>query len=154
MANNLDDINIIKLKSVSKITNLYMMGETNVGFWIFMLLMNLLIPLSMIGFGSYFTRNPPKNINKLFGYRTPMSMKNKDTWEYAHRYFGRLWFVTGWITLLFSVVAMLLLLGQNRETIGWLGGIICLLQCIPLAAVIYPTEKALKKKFDKYGNRK
>ena len=124
------------------------------GFWIFMLLMNLLIPLAMIGFGSYFTKNPPKNINRLFGYRTPMSMKNKDTWEYAHRYFSRIWFVTGWITLLITVVAMLLLLGQSIERISSLGGIVCLLQCIPLVAVIYPTEKALKKKFDKDGNPK
>ena len=49
------------------------------GFWIFMLIMDLLIPVTMIGFGSYFMKNAPKEINAVFGYRTSMSMKNKDT---------------------------------------------------------------------------
>lgn len=48
-------------------------------FWLFMLIMNLLIPFSMIGFGFYFQKHPPKEINELFGYRTPLSMKNEDT---------------------------------------------------------------------------
>ncbi|HHT66365.1 MAG TPA: SdpI family protein [Clostridiales bacterium] len=124
------------------------------GFWIFMTIMNLLIPSTMIGFGSYFMKKPPKRINDLFGYRTTMSMKNRDTWEFAHHYAGKIWLITGWAALLISIIAMLLLLGQNTETIGRLGGIICLLQCIPLVAVIPPTEIALKKKFDKHGNRK
>ena len=33
------------------------------GFWIFMLLMDLLIPLTMIGFGRYFMKNTPKELN-------------------------------------------------------------------------------------------
>ena len=55
------------------------------GFWIFMLLMNLMIPLTMIGFGRSFMKNTPKEINAVFGYRTSISMKNKDTWENPHR---------------------------------------------------------------------
>lgn len=43
-------------------------------FWLFMLIMNLLIPFSMIGFGFYFQKHPPKEINELFGYRTPLSL--------------------------------------------------------------------------------
>lgn len=50
------------------------------GFWIFMLMMNLLIPLSMIGFGWMFLKSPPKEINAVFGYRTRRSMLNPDTW--------------------------------------------------------------------------
>ena len=51
------------------------------GFWIFMLIMDLLLPFTMIGFGRYFMKKAPKEINSVFGYRTSMSMKNKDTWE-------------------------------------------------------------------------
>ena len=51
------------------------------GFWIFMLIMDLLIPLTMIGFGRYFIKKAPKEINGVFGYRTSMSMKNKDAVE-------------------------------------------------------------------------
>lgn len=121
------------------------------GFWIFMMSMNLLIPLTMIGLGRYFMKKPPKKINHFFGYRTTMSMKNKDTWEFAHKYFGKLCYKTGLVVLLVSVVAMLFLLGKDTETIGRLGAIICLFQCIPLIAIIFPTEKALKDKFGEDG---
>ena len=69
------------------------------GFWIFMLIMDLLIPFTMIGFGYLFLKRTPKNINVLFGYRTTMSMKNRDTWEFAHRYCGKLWYMWGGILL-------------------------------------------------------
>ena len=124
------------------------------GFWIFMMVMSLLIPLSMIGFGTYFRKKVPKKINYLYGYRTPMSMKNKDTWDFAHRYFGRLWFIMGWIVLFITILAMIALLGKDTDTIGNLGAIITLLQCIPMLGVIIPTEKALKKNFDEDGNRR
>lgn len=56
------------------------------GFLIFMVIMLLLTPLTMIGFGKYFIKSAPKEINGAFGYRTSMSMKNKDTWQFAHNY--------------------------------------------------------------------
>ena len=46
-------------------------------FWVFMLIMGLLIPLTMFGFGKLFLTRAPKNINMVFGYRTVMSMKNR-----------------------------------------------------------------------------
>ena len=46
-------------------------------FWVFMLIMGLLIPLTMVGFGKLFLTRAPKNINMVFGYRTVMSMKNR-----------------------------------------------------------------------------
>ena len=56
-----------------------------------MLCSSLVIPIIMIGFGFLFGKRPPKEINYLCGYRTRMSMKNIDTWVFAHRYCGRLW---------------------------------------------------------------
>ena len=53
------------------------------GFWIYMLIMDLLVPVTLIGFGKYFKTKAPKEINAVFGYRTSMSMKNRDTWEFA-----------------------------------------------------------------------
>ena len=46
-------------------------------FWVFMLIMGLLIPLTMVGFGKLFLTRAPKNINMVFGYRTVMSMKRR-----------------------------------------------------------------------------
>ena len=77
------------------------------GFWIFMMVMNLLIPATMIGFGKLFLKTAPKEINAIFGYRTSMSMKNRETWEFAHHYFGKRWFFLGIFLLPVTILLML-----------------------------------------------
>lgn len=124
------------------------------GFWLFMTLMDLLIPVLMIGFGRSFMRRPPEKINPWYGYRTRMSVKNKDTWDFAHRYAGKIWFVSGWIILLLTVPAVLMMLGQDERTIGTAGAVICVIQCVPMAAATIPTEIALRRRYDKHGNRR
>ena len=123
-------------------------------FWIFMLCMILLVPLTMICFGRIFIKNPPKEINSIYGYRTPRSTKNIETWKFAHHYSGKLWFQWGVILLPLSILPMFFLLGKSTDEIGTWGSIICLLQIIPLVGVIFPTEAALKKTFDENGNKK
>lgn len=123
------------------------------GFWIFMTLMTMLLPLFMLLFGLYFTRKSPKEINYLFGYRTTRSMKNKDTWEFAHKKIGKLWLAVGAIILPVSAVIMVLVLGQSKDVIGNTGSVIVLLQLVPLIATIFPVEKALKENFDEEGNK-
>ena len=108
----------------------------------------------MIGFGKMFVNRPPKNINDLFGYRTAMSMKNRDTWEFAHRYCGKLWFRLGLVLLVISVPLLLLVFGKDIDTIGAVGLAICSIQLILMFMTIFLTENALKKVFDKNGRRK
>jgi len=122
-------------------------------FWIFMLLMTLLIPISMIGFGYYFSKKAPKEINNVLGYRTSRSMKNKETWQFAHNYFGKLWFKLGLIVLIASIIIMLIQLGQTDDMISLIGSILCMLQIIFLLYPIIPTERALKNTFDEKGQR-
>ena len=124
------------------------------GFWVFMLVMDLLIPLTMIGFGRYFTKRVPKEINAVFGYRTSMSMKSKDTWVFAHNYCGRIWYFCGLIMLPVTVLFFLLVIGENKDYVGTVGGIICVVQLISLMGSILPTEIALKNHFDKNGKKK
>ena len=124
------------------------------GFWIFMLLMNLMIPLTMIGFGRSFMKNTPKEINAVFGYRTSISMKNKDTWEFAHRYCGKLWYVCGLILLPITVIFLLLVIGKDTDYVGTVGGIIWGAQLILLIGSIFSTEITLKKVFDKNGKKR
>ncbi len=124
------------------------------GFRIFMLIMDLLIPLTLIGFGRYFMRTAPNNINSVFGYRTGMSMKTRDTWEFAHKYCGRLWFISGLILLPVSLIAMLAAFGKTENTVGTIGAVLCFVQMIPLVGSIFPTERALKRTFDENGNRR
>ncbi|MFI3213767.1 MAG: SdpI family protein [Eubacteriales bacterium] len=123
------------------------------GFWIFMVIMLLLIPIIMIGFGRYFMKSAPKEINLVFGYRTSMSMKNKETWEFAHNYCGKIWYYGGRLLLL-SILFMFLVIGKDEDTIGNLGAILMYVQLIFLVGSIFPTERALRKNFDKKGNRR
>ena len=99
-------------------------------------------------------KSSPKEINYIFGYRTNMSMKNKDTWDFAHKYIGKLWFYLGLILVPITVIPMLLVIGNNEDTISMVGSIICIVALVVLIVSIIPTERALKKTFDKDGNRK
>lgn len=123
-------------------------------FWLFTLVTDLLIPCTMIGFGTRFLTKPPKDINHIFGYRTTMSMKNQDTWQFAHKYCGKLWFRLGLILLPLSVLPLLFTLGKGIGTIGSVGAAICFVQLVPLLGSIIPTELALRKVFDKSGKPK
>ena len=92
-----------------------------IGFWIFMLLIDILIPLIMIGLGRLFLTKAPKEINDAFGYRTNMSMKNKDTWEFAHKFCGKLWFRCGLVLLPLSVIPLIFVFNKSIETIAYIG---------------------------------
>jgi len=123
-------------------------------FWIFMLVMDLLVPLTMIGFGRYFLKKAPKEINSVFGYRTAMSMKNRDTWEFAHRHMGKIWCIYGAVLLPVSALPMLFVVGRGEDMVGTVGGIVCAVQVVILIASIFPTGMALKRNFDENGNRR
>ena len=124
------------------------------GFWLFMFFMNLLIPVTMVGFGWVFLHKAPKTINWAYGYRTSMSTKSQDTWDFAHQYMGKLWFQWGKWLLIVSIIVMLFVFGKDKDTIGNVGMVLCFVQMIPLLLAILPTEKALKKNFDANGRRK
>ena len=121
------------------------------GFWIFMLLMDLLVPLTMVGFGRLFLTKAPKTINAIFSYRTAMSTKNKDTWEFAHKFCGKLWFKWGLVLLPISIIPLIFVIHRSINTIGIVGGIVCAVQLVPLIGSIFSTEAALKKTFDTKG---
>ncbi len=122
------------------------------GFWIFMLVMNLIIPVIMTGFGWYFLKGKPEKINHIVGYRTKLSMKNQDTWRFAHQYCGKLWFILGLILLILTPLIMVL--GLKLDNNIDYGGIICTVQVILLVGTIIPTERALHRTFNKDGSRK
>ncbi len=121
------------------------------GFWIYMLLMDLLIPALMIGIGTLFQKRPPKRINGISGYRTKRSMRTQETWDFAHRYCGKLWVKIGLVLLPLSVLPLIFVYGKDIGLVGTVGGIVTGVQIIPMVAAIFPTERALKENFDEYG---
>ena len=123
-------------------------------FWWFMLGCDLLIPILMIILGRMMWKHAPGSINKVVGYRTTRSMKNMDTWKFAHDYFGQLWWKIGWAMLIPSAVILFPFYNNSENTIGVVGGILCGIQCIILMVPIFFTERALKRNFTDAGVRK
>ena len=123
-------------------------------FWWFMFISDLLIPLVMIVGGMLMWKRTPKKINGIYGYRTSRSMKNLDTWTFAHCYIGRLWWVIGWIILAPTVLANLPFVGKGDDAISVVSTVVLIVQMLILVATVIPTERALKRAFDENGERK
>ncbi len=124
------------------------------GFWIFMFACDLICPLIMLMASVLFLKGGTENINPWCGYRTEMSMKNKETWIFAHKHCGKLWRKWGLILFIFTIVLFVGIIGQNEMTVSIVGLLLCVVQVIVLTASVFPTEAALKKNFDENGNRR
>lgn len=125
------------------------------GMWIFMLVCNLLIPAVMIGIGRQYAVKPPCKSNGLSGYRTKRSMKNQDTWDFAQAYMGKVWRKVGWVLLPLTVLGQALtLLASDIESMCMWSLVPTTVEVVALVATIFPVERALKKTFDKEGNRR
>lgn len=117
-------------------------------FWWFMFICDLLIPILMMGCGRMMWKHPPKNINGIIGYRTKLSMKNPETWKFAQDYCGRLWWKIGCVMLIPSAIIHFPFYNSPENSVGIVGSIVCTAQCAILIASIFPTERALKKRFN------
>ena len=105
----------------------------------------MLIPLTMIGFGFYFFKRGPQTINGFFGYRTSRSMKNQDTWRFAHKHCGRIWMIWGTVLLAASTAAFLYGSLASHPLFSITDDHIFFLQVLVLILSILPTEVALRK---------
>ena len=123
-------------------------------FWWFILVCDLIIPAVMIVFGWIMWKHTPRDINGFVGYRTARSMRNADTWKFAHEYGGRLWWRLGWILLVPSAAIHVPFYGSSDNALGALCGILCIVQCAALIVTIALTERALKRSFTEWGSRR
>lgn len=103
---------------------------------VFNIVFTLFIPVLMILCGYLMYKHTPKDINGLVGYRTAMSMKNQETWDFANNYF---------------CVPYFFMSSGNATVIMCIAEVI---QVVVLCWTIVPTERALKDNFDQDGNRK
>ena len=120
------------------------------GFWTFSFCMSIAIPISMIAMGHHLYKHCPSRKNGI-GYLTSTSNRNDNTWKFANEYFGKLWYFWGRVLLIPSAVLMLFTIGKEIEPVGICMAAIVVIQLVFMIACIFPTERALKKTFDKYG---
>jgi len=124
------------------------------GLWGIILIVVLVMSSVMIAFGLFFSIAGPKKINFIFGYRTPMSMKNPDTWQFGNSFAGRYMWITGVILLIGSLAALLPTMNAADTVIRTVGIIIIIVHAIMIIGTIALTEAALRRNFDGQGNRK
>ena len=122
-------------------------------FWWLMLACNIIVPFITIFTGWFMWKRPPKEINRIIGYRTKRSMYNNDTWKFAHNFCGKLWWIMGWIILGISVAVLIPFIHSTDLTIGIAVLVSVAVQCLILVLSMIPTERALKKTFLDNGTR-
>lgn len=123
--------------------------------WVFMLVCNLIAPVIMLLFGRRFIKNPPKERNGWYGYRTRRSGLSRETWDFAQRYMGEIWYKVGWTLLLFAVLGQLLtLLAPTMGSMCMWSMAPMTVEIIVMLAAIIPVERALKRNFDENGVRR
>ncbi|SHH60153.1 SdpI/YhfL protein family protein [Caloranaerobacter azorensis DSM 13643] len=112
------------------------------------LFFNIITGVSMVIVGIILKIFPPKKINFISGYRTYLSMKNKETWEEGNRYSAKMLIVLGVISIIISFVIYKTVNPKISAIISTIVSLVLIILAIPL------TELHLKKLFDKDGNRK
>ena len=113
-----------------------------------------LLPLVMVICGMSYTKRGPKKITRLQGYRSKMSMKNRDTWDFAHKNLGDLWFKLGAPLLAVTSVVSLLVFRESTKQITTWCCVIFVIQLVIMVLPVFYTEKALKENFDENGKWK
>ncbi|WP_299286453.1 SdpI family protein [uncultured Mucilaginibacter sp.] len=105
-----------------------------------------LIGLIMLLVGLLQKYFPPKKINHFYGYKTPSSMKNQETWDEANYYSAKLMIKIGSIVLVAGILIVFIISGKYSSIIT-----ICLLMLsgisIPVVVIVM-TENYLHKKFN------
>lgn len=124
------------------------------GSGIMLFICGLIVPLTMLVFGVWMRRHPPKAVNGAFGYRTRRSTKNEETWRFAHEKCGKIWTWTGLVLLVVSVGLSILLRTKGGDVLTKYATSFTMAQVVVLLLTIMPVEHALKKHFDENGNPK
>ncbi|MCQ2432999.1 MAG: SdpI family protein [Clostridia bacterium] len=124
------------------------------GFFIAMFLCNLLIPLIMLIGGLVMKCRPPENINHLMGYRTARSMKNAETWAFAHHLCGKIWTLCGAPLTALSALVQIPFAHAGEDAVSTMTLLLEGVQLVILIGTIPFVEHGLKRNFDDAGNRR
>lgn len=124
------------------------------GFNLLMVIVVSFVPIEMIIFGNMFLKNPPKEPNWAFGYRTKFSVKSQETWDFSQNLIGKYWKTLGLVLLPLSNATLAIISGCDIDTIGKVVGVIEIVQCLFMIGATVAVSSKLKKVFDANGVRK
>lgn len=115
---------------------------------IFFWIMDLLPPVALMVLGVIYRFRPPKEINRISGYRTRKSMRSQKTWDYAQKRIADTFPPLG-LALILVVTLDKLFLPFKQEHLSLFNVGLVLPALIVLIIII---ERELKEKFDAKGN--
>ena len=121
---------------------------------VIMLISVSFVPLVLIVTAALFKKYPIKEPNIAIGFRTKMSMMNKDTWNYAQRLFPLCWMKLGRILLPISIAALFLLYSEDNDYTGRVVTVLMFIQALLMLASAAYVNLKLNKVFNKDGTRK
>ncbi|MCL2090188.1 MAG: SdpI family protein [Micrococcales bacterium] len=128
--------------------------------WLTLLGTNLFVAGIVLGIGIFMTKAKlayRPGGTQWVGYRTPMSEKNADTWEFANRYFGRKALPVGLVAVPATVIAMLPALpafGRSETFVNSWGLVVTAVLVVALFVLVFVTERALRTTFTRQGTRR
>lgn len=107
---------------------------------------------TMLFFGWIFIKHPPKDINSIYGYRTPRSTKNQEVWMFAHKTAGQIWLKSGAAGVAVSI--LLIVLFDRYGSLERFSLYLVYIQLMLLLLVIPLTEWKISRNFNRDGSRK
>jgi hypothetical protein len=122
--------------------------------FIFSIIISLLIPGTLIGFGLLWGTHAPKQVSYVVGYKTAMAQKNSETWAFAQQYWAKQCANFGLPLPVPSVLAIFLFRNGGDDTLGFVLIAVVAVQIVIFLLPIIPTELALRKNFDQNGHKK
>jgi len=121
---------------------------------IFLSALLFLFPLIAICLGFAWRNSGPSGINNVWGYRTKLSMASQDTWNFAHKYFGKIMRLYGIIMLLLTLIYLPFFMKNNTNNMSNLLILVLCIQFVLFIICFIRTEHILQVKFIKDGKLK
>lgn len=110
-------------------------------------------PIVVLIMGFVMYSSMPKKVNRLYGYRTRMSMKSQETWDFSQRLSAIVSIYTGAIMLIVTAIVFIFVLKKLSDYLAAYV-ITVVIQLVFIFLSFIPVEVALRRKFDKNGNPK
>ena len=113
------------------------------------LVIGLLPPLVMLVIGIIWRRKPPARQSSGLAYRTALSERTQETWDFAHTHISRLWVRLGVVLSICTAILVYVWVKENFTLLLWvMAGQMAFLCCSA-----FFVDMLLKAAFDENGHR-
>lgn len=122
---------------------------------IFMFIANALLPVLWMFFGNYHRNHIPKEISSNGAmYRVKGATKNKDTWVFAHNFWGDLSKKVGTALLVINAIPLVFIFAKSSTIVFSLNMILIAVNILVYLCSYHYMISKLKQVFDEHGNRR